>query len=149
MQSFTSSRAPWLKTLPAVRATLPKQVFLQATRGRALRIEHHVERDDAGALLNFVLYALVGTAFLHAVVMLSWESRYLIAAGFFIAVGLMALADSLWTRSVNYFAVVTNDPGPQYRVAVPSLEEARAIAAEIGRRPSTGPTHPASGLDYA
>lgn len=68
-------------------------------------VVHQSERDIDGQILNFSIYLLIAAAFLIAVVEMGWQSRFLLATGFFAAVGLMSMVDVILANRITYWRI--------------------------------------------
>ncbi|MEZ5730607.1 MAG: hypothetical protein R3E48_23120 [Burkholderiaceae bacterium] len=60
-----------------------------------MTVTRMAERDIDGQLFNFSVYLLIAAVFLIGVVEIGWRSRFLLATGFFVSVGLMSLMDMI------------------------------------------------------
>ncbi len=86
---------------------------------RSVVVIRQTERDIDGQLFNFSVYLLIAAVFLIAVVEMGWRTRFLLATGFFAAVGLMSLVDVITANRLAYWRIdVTLDTGETIPLAV-------------------------------
>lgn len=86
---------------------------------RCVAVIRQQERDIDGQLFNFSVYLLIAAVFLIGVVEIGWRSRFLLATGFFAAVGLMSLVDVITANRLAYWRIdVTLDTGETIALAV-------------------------------
>ncbi|MEO0791434.1 MAG: hypothetical protein AAFY27_02715 [Pseudomonadota bacterium] len=126
---------------PAHGTFLPRDEFLQVSRGRPVQLFFADERDVQGPLVNATLYFGLAALFLILVVDHLWNDRFLIATVFFLAVAAMAFTDSVTANRVRYFRVDTVDASTRVSYATPSLDEAQ----DVCRRVAAASVAPASG----
>lgn len=119
------------------RKFLPREAFVTAARGRAVRVYAESERDDHGPLANFAIYVLIACAILIGLLYgdLSW--RFVIGVGFFAAIGLMAFSDVIATKPIHYYVVETTDRGRPFAYATPDYYDAVETAAATEWAPNT------------
>ncbi|MEZ5842269.1 MAG: hypothetical protein R3D27_00865 [Hyphomicrobiaceae bacterium] len=84
-----------------------------------MTVTRMAERDIDGQLFNFSVYLLIAAVFLIGVVEIGWRSRFLLATGFFVSVGLMSLMDVITANRLAYWRIdVTIEGGETLALAV-------------------------------